>query len=96
MPRAVVIVLDSFGVGAAPDAASFGDAGADTLGHIARWCVQQGRPLRLPHMMALGLGQAACAAGARWPTGVEFVTAPHGDYGAAAPVSRGKDTPSGH
>ena len=48
MSRAIVLVMDSFGIGAAPDAERFGDAGADTLGHIAEACArgeaEQGRP----------------------------------------------------
>ena len=51
MKRAVLIVLDSVGAGALPDAAAFGDAGANTLGHIAAY-----RALNIPHMQALGLG----------------------------------------
>ena len=39
MSRAIVLVMDSFGIGAAPDAERFGDAGADTLGHIAEACI---------------------------------------------------------
>ncbi len=54
MPRAILLILDSFGVGGAPDAASFGDEGADTLAHIS-----QHLKLNLPHMASLGLGQAA-------------------------------------
>ena len=96
MTRALVIVLDSFGLGAAPDAARFGDVGADTFGHIAQWCAAEGRPLRLPNLARLGLPQAAHAASGRWPEGVAVDDAPHGAYGAAASVSRGKDTPSGH
>ena len=96
MTRALVIVLDSFGLGAAPDAARFGDVGADTFGHIAQWCVAQGRPLRLPHLAQLGLPQAAHAASGRWPAGVERSEAPEGAFGAAAERSSGKDTPSGH
>lgn len=96
MTRALVIVLDSFGLGAAPDAPRFGDVGADTFGHIAQWCVAQGRPLRLPNLAQLGLPQAAHAASGRWPAGVEIADAPQGAYGAAAEISRGKDTPSGH
>ena len=50
MTRALVIVLDSFGLGAAPDAPRFGDAGADTFGYIAPWCVALApfQLLRLP------------------------------------------------
>ena len=66
MPRAIVIVLDSVGIGGAEDAAAYGDAGADTLGHIAEACargegdragLRQG-PLRLPNLAALGVGLA--------------------------------------
>lgn len=100
MPRAFLIVLDSVGCGGAPDAAEFGDAGANTLGHIAEACAagraDQGRsgPLRMPHLDALGLGAAiALASGAQAPG---LGAAPRGRWGAATEVSRGKDTPSGH
>lgn len=96
MTRALVIVLDSFGLGAAPDALRFGDVGADTFGHIAEWCVAEGRPLHLPNLALLGLPQAAHAASGRWPQGVVVDGAPQGAYGAAAEISMGKDTPSGH
>ena len=64
MTRAFLIVMDSVGCGGAPDAADFGDAGANTLGHIALACAEgradQGRsgPLQLPNLDALGLGAA--------------------------------------
>ncbi len=100
MPRAFLIVMDSVGCGGAPDAAEFGDAGANTLGHIAQACAaglaDQGRsgPLRMPHLDALGLGAAMeLAAGAKPPG---FGAVPQGRWGAATEVSRGKDTPSGH
>ncbi|MDH5540139.1 MAG: phosphopentomutase [Rhizobacter sp.] len=96
MARAIVVILDSFGIGAAPDAARFGDMGADTFGHIADWRAAQGRPLRLPHLARLGLPQAAHAASGRWPAGIEPVAEPLGAFGAAAETSSGKDTPSGH
>ncbi|MES3013154.1 MAG: phosphopentomutase [Pseudomonadota bacterium] len=96
MTRALVIVLDSFGLGAAPDAPRFGDVGADTFGHIAQWCAARGRPLRLPNLARLGLPQAAHAACGHWPEGVVVDAAPQGAYGAAAETSMGKDTPSGH
>ncbi len=76
MARALLIVLDSVGVGGAPDAAIYGDTGSDTLGHIAEACAA-GRgdraglrrgPLRLPNLAALGLGRAAEGATAG-PTG---------------------------
>lgn len=100
MARAFLIVMDSVGCGGAPDAAEFGDAGANTLGHIAAECAagraEEGRsgPLRLPNLDALGLGAAIrLASGAEAP-GLEAV--PLGHWGAATEVSRGKDTPSGH
>lgn len=88
MTRAFLIVMDSVGIGGAPDAADFGDAGADTLGHIAARV-----PLVLPVLGGLGLFHAhAAATGGPTPPGIE----PSGRWGAASEVSRGKDTPSGH
>ena len=102
MRRAIVVVLDSLGVGAAADAAAYGDRGADTLGHIIEACANGNADssrrtglLRIPELTALGLIDAAEAArgaalpGARPP----FRT---GRFGFAAERSRGKDTPSGH
>lgn len=104
MSRALVMVLDSLGIGAAPDAARFGDAGADTLGHIAEACaggLNDARrpdtgPLRLPNLVALGLGEAAALAAGRVPPGLEAQEPITGLYGACAEKSLGKDTPSGH
>jgi len=102
MRRACLIVLDSLGVGGAPDAERFGDLGADTLGHIARACAQgladDGRsgPLRMPVLASLGLGQAAALSTGAVPAGLEAPSVPAARYGCATEVSRGKDTPSGH
>lgn len=98
MPRAVVVVLDSFGLGGAPDAARFGDTGANTLGHIAQQMAASGAPLDLPHLSQIGLAHASHAACGGWPAGMERAATlqPTGAYGAAASVSHGKDTPSGH
>lgn len=103
MPRAILCVLDSFGIGAAPDAADFGDEGANTLLHIAQKCaigegdrdgLRQG-PLSLPNMDGLGLGAAAELAAGTVPPGL--TNAPRaGRWGCAREVSIGKDTPSGH
>ena len=94
MPRAFLVVMDSVGIGGAPDAASYfnglvPDTGANTLGHIA-----QKVPLGLGALDALGLGAALkLASGLSVPgLGAE----PTGAWGAATEVSRGKDTPSGH
>ncbi len=104
MARVFLFVLDSFGIGGAPDAAAFGDLGADTLGHIAEFCaagvadrdgVRQG-PLHLPNMSALGLLHAARVATGSFPQGMEIPQRVFGLHGAASEVSRGKDTPSGH
>ncbi|WP_308917371.1 phosphopentomutase [Jannaschia sp. LMIT008] len=96
MTRAFVVVLDSVGIGGAPDAAAFGDAGANTMLHIARHCarVRADGPLRMPVLDGLGLGAAIrLASGAEAPgLGAE----PRGLWGAATEVSPGKDTPSGH
>ncbi len=102
MTRAFLMVLDSFGIGGAPDAARFGDEGADTLGHIAAACAagaadRQGLrsgPLRVPNMDRLGLGAAAELATGRRPANLD--ARPEGLFAAAEEVSKGKDTPSGH
>jgi phosphopentomutase len=100
MPCAFLFVLDSFGIGHAPDAAAYGDEGADTFGHIAERCAAgkgdreglRSGPLDLPNMQALGLGNAASIAAGRTPDRA----ATRGFFGAASEVSNGKDTPSGH
>jgi phosphopentomutase len=104
VPRALLIVLDSVGIGGAPDAEAYGDAGADTLGHIAEACaagrgdrpgLREG-PLRLPHLTALGLGLAAAGASGRIPPNLAPEGQPTGAYGHAVETAAGKDTPSGH
>ncbi|MBO6826164.1 MAG: phosphopentomutase [Sneathiella sp.] len=99
MSRAILIVLDSFGLGAAPDAADFGDVGADTFGHILQAAEQGGAdnserqgPLNIPNMNKLGLQ----AAHQNYISGEEVSDDYQGLYGVAAEKSRGKDTPSGH
>lgn len=103
MPRAILCVLDSFGIGGAPDAAEFGDKGANTLGHIAEKCaageadktgLRQG-PLFLPNMDMLGLGLAAKGAAGSVPPGLSEEHKA-GVWAHAQEVSNGKDTPSGH
>ncbi|MBY0612847.1 MAG: phosphopentomutase [Beijerinckiaceae bacterium] len=103
MSRAALIVLDSVGCGFAPDAKTFGDDGADTLGHIAEGCaiglgdrpgLRHGR-LNLPNLVRLGLGHACEAAGGAVPPGLEC-DRPIALHGSAIETSPGKDTPSGH
>ncbi len=101
--RALVLVLDSVGVGGAPDAAQYGDEGADTVGHIAASCAsgnadnaQRAGPLQLPNLTRLGLVEACRLAVGRKPIGLDGDTAPLGQFGCAQEISKGKDTPSGH
>lgn len=102
MKRTFIMVLDSFGIGAAHDAADFGDTGADTLGHIAQACARgeadKGRkgPLHLPNLSRLGLGKAAEESTGHFPEGLDKNAEIIGAYGYAGELSSGKDTPSGH
>lgn len=103
MSRVILCVLDSFGIGGAPDAADYGDAGANTLLHIAEACaagagdqadLRQGR-LHLPNLDALGLGAAGRASSGVLAPGL--TAEPRGGrWGVGREVSKGKDTPSGH
>lgn len=101
MARAFLFVLDSFGIGHAPDAAAFASAGADTFGHIEAACAEghgdrdglRRGPLMVPHMKSLGLAHAAALSAGR---DLSHLPAAHGFHGAASETSRGKDTPSGH
>lgn len=105
MARAFLVVMDSAGIGGAPDAETFfnggvPDAGANTLGHIAQACAEGGAedgrsgPLKVPHLVSLGLGAALELASGLRATGLEGKIT--GTWGAATEMSRGKDTPSGH
>ncbi len=96
MSRAFILLFDSFGIGATPDAAKFGDAGANTLGHIASWAASKGRALQLPRLEHLGLGAAAHAASGEWPAGFTRRSGFEAAWGAARERSTGKDTQSGH
>src|SRR5262245_33438697 len=96
MKRAVVLVLDSFGIGAAADADRFGDAGSNTLGHIAAHRARAGKPLRIPNLARLGLLHAARESCGQFPAGCQSDVEVIGAYGYAEELSTGKDTPSGH
>ena len=104
MARAFLLVLDSFGVGGAPDAEHYGDLGANTLGHIAEFCAAgaadrtglRSGPLKLPNMCSLGLLEIARQASGDSPAGMEAPERIFGLHGCASEVSKGKDTPSGH
>ena len=88
MARVFLIILDSFGIGYAPDAAQFGDEGSNTLSHICDHV-----DLHVPNMASLGLGLAAQSAGGRNPFPDAAVI---GRWGHAHEVSEGKDTITGH
>ncbi len=96
MGRAVILVLDSFGIGATADAAQFGDAGSDTFGHIARERAAAGKPLSLPNLARLGLYHASRDSTGQFPDGAITDADIIGAYGFAEELSSGKDTPSGH
>jgi phosphopentomutase len=83
--RMILIVLDSAGIGEMPDAAEWGDAGSDTLGHILA-----SREVRLPNLQSYGLGNI------RPLQHLAPVENPRGSYGRCALRSNGKDTTTGH
>ena len=95
MARAIILMMDSFGIGGAPDADAFDNAGADTLGHIA----SANKGLKIPNLVFLGLEQAAIGA-----TGSRPLLGPQesprltlrGCFGHAKEISKAKDTTSGH
>jgi len=83
--RVIWIVLDSVGIGEMPDAATYGDAGSDTLGNIAKK-----RSLHLPNLSALGL------ANIKPLTGLTAADHPKAAFGRCTLASPGKDTTTGH
>lgn len=95
MARAIILMMDSFGIGGAADAARFANEGANTLGHMA--VVNQG--LKIPNLHALGLSEAAKGANGLYPAigkqGEAKLKLPS-KYGHAQEISRDKDTVSGH
>jgi len=97
MSRALILVLDSLGIGATADADRFGDAGSDTFGHIARERASSpDGPLRLPNLARLGLYHASRDSTGDFPSGAITDAEIVGAYGFAEELSSGKDTPSGH
>jgi phosphopentomutase len=84
--RVVLVVIDSLGVGALPDAGRFDDAGAHTLDHVAA----AAGPLAIPWLQALGLGNVPGV------NGVPPAARPRASFGRLAESSPGKDTPTGH
>ena len=95
MPRAFLVVMDSVGIGGAPDSGEFfnagkPDTGANTLAHIA----QAVGPLKLPNLDRLGLGAALALASGEEAPGLG--AAPEGLWGVAQAEAPGKDTVTGH
>jgi phosphopentomutase len=86
LKRAVIIILDGVGIGEAPDATSYGDAGSDTLGNVARVC----GGLDLPRLELLGLGNIRPLKGMRTRGDAA------GAWGTMRPASAGKDSTAGH
>ena len=85
--RALVLVLDSVGIGGAPDAASYGDEGANTLGHI----LEEAPGLQLPNLESLGLAEVVDAYRSN-----KSHTTYKASYGKMRERSAGKDTTTGH
>lgn len=112
MKRTLILLLDSFGIGATedahtfkgslPDGTIFNDVGANTLGHIAQACfegkAEEGRsgPLHIPNLNKLGFGQACYECSGDFPAGLDKNVTPIGAFGYAKELSTGKDTSSGH
>jgi phosphopentomutase len=90
MKRAFLFVMDSVGIGGAPDAAAFGDEGANTVGHISDHMT-----LNVPQLTQLGLAKAVAAASGS-AHGLNFESATSGSWGYATEMSQGKDTITGH
>lgn len=86
MRRAAIIILDGLGIGAAPDAGSYGDQGSNTLGNVARAV----GGLSVPRLETLGLGRCAEL------DGVAPVASPAAAHGVCEPASPGKDSTTGH
>ncbi|HJP22811.1 MAG TPA: phosphopentomutase [Alphaproteobacteria bacterium] len=103
MPRAFLLVMDSLGIGGAPDAGRFGDEGTDTLGHIAAACAAgradrdglRAGALDIPNLTRLGLAAAAELSSGQALAGITGAPG-RAAWGVAREQSLGKDTPSGH
>ena len=96
MARAIILVVDGFGLGSAPDAEQGGDVSANTFANLAdAYYKEKGLALNIPNLAALGLVEACQqASGREFP--YQGPAPVKGAYGFAAEISTGKDTPSGH
>lgn len=96
MARTCVLLMDSLGIGASLDADNYGDAGSNTLGHIAQYRLAQQQPLQIPNLCRLGLNNAVLASSGVRLAGCDVTENPSALWGYAVEQSKGKDTPSGH
>lgn len=85
--KAILIITDSLGIGAMHDAHIYGDAGADTFGHI----IEKTGKLDIPNLINLGMGNIDGVCGGRLA-----IDEPVGSYGRLSELSKGKDTTTGH
>lgn len=96
MARAIILVIDSFGIGYSPDAVDFGDVGANTLANLATaYFKETGKNIALPNLSAMGLIKA-CQQASHQEFPYQGQEPSKGAYGYAQEISTGKDTPSGH
>ena len=103
MKRALILVMDSLGIGASADAHLYGDENTNTLGHIAKACFEgkcdtdyrKGK-LHIPHLTRLGLAQALEQSCGTKMAGLDTTITVQGASGYAVEQSKDKDTPSGH
>ena len=106
MKRTIILILDSFGIGASADSDNYGDKGSDTLGHIVEQCAtgtakgtvkRDKGSLFLPNLARLGLEKAAEESrGKKLACSLGYSGDIAGAYGYGIETSKGKDTPSGH
>lgn len=102
--RVFVLLYDSFGIGAGPDAAKYGDKDSDTLGHIVEACANgqadivgvRSGSLQIPQLISLGLARSHFQSTGKTHEDLPQSVSPEGIYGYAVENSLGKDTPSGH
>lgn len=87
MSKVILVVTDSMGVGALPDAVKYGDSGADTFGHIT----ERKKDFNVPNLQKLGIGNIQ---GVTWD--YMACSKPMGAFGKMAEISKGKDTITGH
>jgi len=96
MARAIILVIDSFGIGYSPDAIDFGDVGANTFANLSRaYNEETGKQIALPNLSSMGLVKA-CEQASNQKFPYQGHVPSKGAYGFAQEISTGKDTPSGH